>query len=125
MQDNFWNEFFSTDKIFIPAIITVIFGLIVLMLCAAMNKQLNNNGLIVILCIGFFVGNVIKANILLSDHEKKLNGPKNKDNKNSYAKSTKKSEMSSNVNSTSFSNSNQSNKENQSQVEKGKIIRKK
>lgn len=131
MQDNFWNEFFSTDKIFIPAIITVIFGIIVLMLCSLMNKELNNHGLIIILSIGFFVGNVIKANILLSDKEKKLsnhsNGKQNNQNNTRHVnKNTSTSNSNNTTNNTNNTNGNTiSTSNNNIQTEKGKIIRKK
>ena len=71
MDNDFWNDYLATEKLFVPAVITVGFGLIILMILSALNKEITNVDLIVILSIGFAAGNVVKAKML--EKERLLN----------------------------------------------------
>lgn len=61
---NFWEDFFSLDKVYIPGAIAFLTGFIMLIVCTILNYNPTNFEMAAIMAISFFVGNVFKANHL-------------------------------------------------------------
>lgn len=105
MQDNFWNDFFSTDKLLIPGAMTMLFGIILLVILSILNKEVTNIDVIIFLCLGFITGNVIKVKKMEKERLTSNEVNKIKANKNEIAKTS-----TTNTNTTKTDNNTQENK---------------
>lgn len=68
---NFWEEFFSTEKIIYPIVSSIGFGLVIKLLFFICNLILDDNFLIAFMLIGFIFGNYIKLLKIRENKDKK------------------------------------------------------
>lgn len=61
---NYWEDFFSLEKIWYPALGSIFTGFLFLTLTALMTIPFNEIGFYVFVGIGFIVGNILKINKL-------------------------------------------------------------
>ncbi len=66
---NFYEAFFSTEKLLIPAISQILLGLLFIIISVFFDIKIGETELIIFLLIGFIIGNWIKANKLIEEEE--------------------------------------------------------
>lgn len=74
---NFWEDFFSLNKIFIPIIFSILLGFLAMVVFFFIRKPLSELALWVFLGMGFIIGNILKVYLL-----EKENNNVNLDKKN-------------------------------------------
>lgn len=65
----FWEVFFSTDKIIYPLGTTIAFGVFIKILSLLTNTELKDEVIISFMFIGFILGNIVKTNKIIEQHE--------------------------------------------------------
>lgn len=75
---NFWEDFFSTDKIIYPAIGALLAGFLILIITLIFKFTVTDMYIGICMACGFIIGNTIKANKLEEIRKLKIK----KENKN-------------------------------------------
>jgi len=69
---NFWEAFFSTDKIIYAIISSILFGIFTLIIVNIFDLQIEEIEIQIIMGIGFVLGNIIKTNKLINSEQDKI-----------------------------------------------------